>query len=456
MSTQHQDQSGPSSDAEPGATPSVQQPPPTEHDGLALHWKILIGMAAGLIAGLSLNYLHAGGLVSNNVLRVVAGSGQAAGKLFLALLSMVVVPLVFTSLVSAVTGMRGQAELKRLGAATIGWYLLTSLLAIVLGIALSNLIRPGAGVDYHALMASGKGAGLEQLPVGAGDESVWEVVGGIVFRMVPGNVLDAARDNRNMLAVIFFAVVFGLFVNQVEHVRARRLADLIDDILAVMMRMTRGIISLAPWGIAGYMLYTTATTGVQMFAPLAKYMVTVALGLVVHAFVTLPTLMWVLTRKSPLAVARAVAPALATAFSTASSSGTLPLTIQCVESRAGVAPRYASFVLPLGATVNMDGTALYEAAAVLFVAQMLGDLTLGQQIIVALTALVASVGAAGIPHAGTVMMVIVLQAVGLPTDAVLAILAVDRILDMMRTTVNVWSDVTCSVVVSTMMERKRS
>jgi len=220
----------------------------------------------------------------------------------------------------------------------------------------------------------------------------------------------------------------------------------------VMMKMTLAVINLAPIGVFGFMLYAAAGRGLDAFEALGWYALTVTLALFFHAFITLPLVYWGLTGRSIRRHAQAMVPALLTAFSTASSNGTLPLTMQCVEE-SGVPNKVSSFVLPLGATINMDGTALYEAVAVLFIAQVYGmDLSIGQQAIVALTALLASIGAAGIPHAGTVMMVVVLTAVGLPTTAVGLILAVDRILDMCRTTVNVWSDSIAASVVSKVVE----
>ena len=420
-----------------------------EKKGLALHWQILIAMGAGTVVGTIINVLHTNGVIPAGAVDLIGGIGQSVGKIFLSLLKMVVVPLVFASLVSAVTGLRGQADLRKLGAVTGGYYLVTSIFAISVGIIVANIVKPGKGVRYDDLMPKGAEAATAaaKLSEKAGDQSVWDVVGGIVFRMIPPNVVDAARDNRNMLAVIFFALVLGYFINKADADRAARASQFFDDAFAIMMRMTHGIIQLAPYGIFGYIVYVIGTTGFALLKPLAWYAVAVILGLGFHAFVTLPALLWLLTRRNPVTLFKAVWPALATAFSTASSSGTLPLTIKCLND-AGVKPRITSFVLPLGATINMDGTALYEAAAVLFIAQMLGDLTLGQQVVVAFTALLASVGAAGIPHAGTVMMVVVLGAVGLPTEAVLTILAVDRPLDMLRTTVNVWSDSTCTAVVA--------
>jgi Na+/H+-dicarboxylate symporter len=217
----------------------------------------------------------------------------------------------------------------------------------------------------------------------------------------------------------------------------------------VMMNLTMAIIGLAPLGVLAYMIYATSTQGLEIFQTLAWYMLTVALALFVHALVVLPLIVRFVAGRSPLEFARSMSPALMTAFSTASSNATLPLTMTSVEKRAGVSNETSSFVLPLGATINMDGTALYEAVAVLFIAQATPgfEMTLGGQISVAVTALLASVGAAGIPHAGLVMMAIVLQAVGLPLEAQGIIIAVDRVLDMCRTTVNVWSDSCgCAVV----------
>jgi Na+/H+-dicarboxylate symporter len=270
----------------------------------------------------------------------------------------------------------------------------------------------------------------------------------------------AAAAEGAMLPLIFFSLLLGIFLNLAEHhptegaqdpavAAVARVREFFEGLFAVMMRMTLAVIALAPLGVFGFMLSSTASHGAEAFVALGGYALTVALALLIHAGVTLPLLLFGLTRRSPLAHVRAMLPALMTAFGTASSNGTLPLTLECAERRAGVPGRVGAFVLPLGATINMDGTALYEAVAVLFIAQVYGlDLSLTQQGVVALTALLASVGAAGIPHAGTVMMVVVLSAVGLPTTAVGLILAVDRVLDMCRTAVNVYSDSVAAAVVA--------
>lgn len=267
-------------------------------------------------------------------------------------------------------------------------------------------------------------------------------------RLIPTNPF-AAMAGGEFLSIISFAILFGTFINLVGGEHGKRLSDFFASAFEVMMKMTSWVIALAPIGVAAFMIYATATQGFSVFATLAWYMIAVAAALLFHAVVILPIILKVVAGRSPIEFFRSLSPALLTAFSTASSNATLPLTMKCVEDRAGISNRTSSFVLPLGATINMDGTALYEVVAVMFIAQATPgfDLSLAQQMTVAFTALLASVGAAGIPHAGLVMMAIVLQAVGLPLEAQGIIIAVDRVLDMCRTSVNVWSDSCgCAVV----------
>jgi Na+/H+-dicarboxylate symporter len=246
----------------------------------------------------------------------------------------------------------------------------------------------------------------------------------------------------NFLSIICFSLLVAIFALIVGGRTATTIRDLAEAGFEVMMAMTLAIIRLAPFGVLFLMLYVTATQGLEVFWSLFWYMLAVACALLFHALFTLPMILWFIAGRSPYQFAKAMSPALLTAFSSASSNGTLPLTLASVEQRAGVSNRVSSFVLPLGATINMDGTALYEAVAVLFIAQLYHGtlMPLSQQVIVAFTALLASIGAAGIPHAGLVMMVIILQAVGLPVEMQGIIIAVDRVLDMCRTSVNVWSD----------------
>lgn len=364
--------------------------------------------------------------------RTIAGWAKAIGDLFLRMLKMISIPLIVTSLVTGVAGLGSSRQLGKMFTRTLGYYVVTSLLAITTGICMVNLIRPGVGAELP-----GESAGA----VAGGDQTLTGIFGNLLNDMIPPNPVAALTD-ANFLSIIVFSLLIGIFTIRAGEKSGRIFREFFEAAFEVMMGMTQFVISLAPIGVGAFMVYATASQGLQIFGTLAWYMLTVFLALLVHACVVLPVLVAVVGRRSPWKFAQAMSPALMTAFSTASSNGTLPLTLSSVETRAGVPNRVSSFVLPLGATINMDGTALYEAVAVLFIAQATPGfaMSLQAQILVAVTALLASVGAAGIPHAGLVMMAIVLQAVGLPLEAQGVILAVDRVLDMCRTTVNVWSD----------------
>ena len=369
---------------------------------------------------------HPAGLTSKVVSLV-----KFIGDLFLRLLKMVTVPLIMTSLITGVAGLGKHGGFGRMFSRTLLYYFSTSLLAIVTGLILVNLIQPGVGA---VLPGGGKA-------ISAPEGTLGDIMVEQVLRLIPPNPFQAFA-NGEFLSIISFSILFGMFINVVGGEQGQRLSGYFDAAFQVMMRMTSWIIGLAPIGVFAFMVYATATQGFEIFGTLAKYMITVFLALLIHSCITLPILVKLFGKRSPLQFAKAMTPSLLTAFSTASSNAALPLTMSCVEDRAGVSNRTSSFVLPLGATINMDGTALYEAVAVLFIAQATPgfELTMIQQVTVALTALLASVGAAGIPHAGLVMMAIVLQAVGLPLESQGIIIAVDRVLDMCRTTVNVWSD----------------
>jgi len=405
-------------------------------------------MCLGAAIGLPLNVLAGSGAIDPMWPRTVARYGKGLGDVFLQLLSMIVTPLIFASLVTGVTGTGGVKGLGRLGGRTLAYYLSTSLLAILTGMFVFQIIQPGQGVNLEMLQS---GSAATKVELAVAQQSVSETLWNQLFSLIPSNPFAAMADpaNRSILGVIFFAILFGAFITVVGGEVAEQLGRLFDGAFKVMMRMTMFIIRFAPFGVFGFMLYAAAGEGLEVFRALGWYALTVAIGLTIHSMVTLPLLVLLLARRSPWTYFQSVSPALLTAFSTASSNGTLPLTISCVEERAGIDNRISSFVLPLGATINMDGTALYEAVAVLFIAQATGhELGIAQQAVVALTALLASIGAAGIPHAGTVMMVVVLSAVGLPYEYVGLILAVDRVLDMYRTSVNVWSDTTACAVVA--------
>jgi Na+/H+-dicarboxylate symporter len=402
-------------------------------------------MGLGAALGLALNWAGAEGVVDSAIVSNVAMVGKKVGDLFLRLLQMLVVPLIVSSLITGVTGMGDLRTLGAIGGRAIIFYLTTSFLAILTGIFVVNLINPGVGAEL-ALLEEGAAEGvIAQAPGGIG-LVLWEQL----ESLIPKNPL-AAATRGDMLPVIFFALLIGVFIGIAEHregsADARVVRRFFSGLFDVMMQMTLFVVKFAPIGVFGFTLYAAAGKGPAAFQVLGWYVLSVFVALLIHATITLPMILRVFTGRSPIAYMRSMTTALVTAFSTASSNGTLPLTMQNVED-AGVRPQVTSFVLPLGATINMDGTALYEAVAVLFIAQVYGiDLTIAQQGLVALTALLASIGAAGIPHAGMVMMVVVLNAVGLPTSAVALILAVDRILDMCRTTVNVWSDSIAAAVV---------
>jgi Na+/H+-dicarboxylate symporter len=361
------------------------------------------------------------------------------GDLFLRMLKMITVPLIITSLITGVAGLGNSKQLGRMFGRTLLYYAVTSMLAIVTGLVIVNLIRPGIGANLPG--------GTEQVLAGE-DESLGGILVGLLENLIPTNPI-AAVANGDFLSIITFSILFGVFLIRTGGPTAEFLRQFFRSCFEVIMNMTLAIIRLAPIGVLGFMIYATSSQGMTIFITLAWYMLAVFLSLVIHAGIVLPLLVKFVAKRSPLEYAKAMSPALMTAFSTASSNGTLPLTISCVEQRAGVSSRVSSFVLPLGATINMDGTALYEVVAVLFIAQAYhGDVTIAQQVVVAITALLASIGAAGIPHAGLVMMAIVLQAVNLPLEAQGIIIAVDRVLDMCRTSVNVWSDACGCAVIS--------
>ena len=353
--------------------------------------------------------------------------------IFMSLLRMLIVPIVFTSIVTGVSGVGSMKALRRLGGKTFAYYITTSLLAIGVGQILVSVFRPGDGARLGL-------SGIEPGAVG-GDTSFV----GFLRRMVPENVFGALNDNGAMLSIIFFALLFGFFLTRTEEPHAKRVRNLFESLFQVVLRMAEGIMLLLPYGVFCLLVRVVAKTGFGVFEPLLVYMGVVALALVIHACVTLPLIIAFVGRMSPVRWVKAMAPALMTAFSTSSSSLTLPVTLETVEKRGRVSNKVTSFTLPLGATINMDGTALYECIGVIFLAQFYGstggfELTFAVQAQVVVMALLASIGAAGIPSAGLVMMLTILAALDLPLEGAALLLAVDRPLDMMRTVVNVWSD----------------
>ena len=396
---------------------------------LKLHWQILIGLVLGIVVGLISRPLGFQTYVTEYI--------AILGTIFLRGLRMIIVPLIFSSIVSGVTSISSAESFGRLSLKTIIYYVSTSLMAILVGLSLVNIIKPGIKPGLKDLL------GFEKMPEELAANA--EKLGDTLLGIIPTNPLQA-MVRGDMLPIIFFALLFGFFITRSPEPYRKHLTDFFQGIFEVMMRLTQFIIKFTPIGVFALMGKIVAQTGSEVFGPLGNYMLVVMSGLLFHALITLPLILILLGRINPLQHFKAMSSALMTAFSTASSSATLPLTMDSMENNAGVSNKITSFVLPLGATINMDGTALYECVAAMFIAQVYGiDLSITQQFIVVLTALLASIGAAGIPMAGLVMITIILRAVGLPLEGVGLILAVDRVLDMMRTSINVWSD-SCGTV----------
>jgi len=388
----------------------------------ALHWQILIALVLAVFFGI---------YFSDYV-----GYVSWMGTIFLRALQMIIMPLVLSSIISGVTNIGNAENLGRLGLKTIVYYISTSTVAILTGLVLVNLVQPGIGADLNLMETA-------EIPATSGS------IGQILIDIIPENVFAVMSVNRQLLSVILFALLFGFFITKVPDKPRQMLTGFFNAVFDVMMKITFFIIRFTPFGIFGLVAEKIAQQDdlAALIQSLGIYMLVVMAGLAVHAMITLPLITRFIGRVNPLKHFHAVKTALLTAFSTSSSNATLPLTMQSVEENDGVSNKISSFTLPLGATINMDGTALYECVAVMFIAQAYGfELSFGQQFIVVITSILASIGAAGVPMAGLVMITIILSAVGLPLEGVGLILAVDRILDMFRTATNVWSD-TCGAVV---------
>jgi Na+/H+-dicarboxylate symporter len=348
----------------------------------------------------------------------------------------------------AVVNLGDIRDLGKIGGKTVAYYMATTALAVLLGIILVNIIHPGQGIDREALAALNI---VTEVPdkvsnQGVGEKSSAVIIIDTLVNMIPKNPVEAMATG-DVLQIIFFTIFFAIMAAMVGG-ESETLTKVINAVDLIMQRAVMAVMVIAPYCIFFLVTAIFMDLGVGALKALAKYGITVLLGLLIHAGVTLTILVWVIGRYSPIRLFKAVLPAIMTAWSTASSAATLPLTMDCLSRRAGVDRKIGNFVLPLGATVNMDGTALYESIAVIFIAELLGiDLTIGMQAVIFITATLAAIGAAAIPGAGLVTMGIVLTAAGLPLDGIGLILAIDRILDQFRTAVNVWGDTTAAVVV---------
>lgn len=406
---------------------------------IPLHFQIFVALVLAVLCGLwSGTTAHLGPVL-------VVDMYDFTGTLFLNALKMLVVPLVVASIVTGVAGLGGVQGFGRLGLKTLLYYATTSLCAILVGLCLVNVIQPGVttGELPAALPTLNEATKAELARTegrGLGD------IAAIFHRLVPQNVVKSAAEG-DMLGLIFFSLLFGCFITRLASERHTLLLGVFQSLYDVMLLITGLVMRFAPIGVFALVAKVVATTGLDAFKQVAWFFVTVLLALGVHLFGVLPLLLRFVGRVNPLRHYQAMTPAMLTAFSTASSSATLPLTLECVEKRAGVSNRTSSFVLPLGATVNMDGTALYECVAAIFIAQVYGiQLGFAAQFTIVLLALLTSIGVAGIPAASLVAIVIILNAVGLPAEGIGLILAVDRVLDMCRTGVNVFSD-SCGAVI---------
>jgi len=410
---------------------------------LKLHWQILIAIIAAVGVGTLVG--KDGELFGLSLYSAF----DFIGALFLNALKMIIVPLVVSSIICGVAGMGSDDSLGRLGAKTIGFYMLSSLFAILIGLIFVNLFSPGiidgvpAGERLNLSSAAEVSHQLDRVEGrGAGD------ITGVFLRMVPPNVIKAAAEGQ-MLGLICFSLLFGFFMMRITKEYADTMRNFWQGVLETMMSITMFVMKFAPIGVFGLVAKTISATGFEAIQPLAVFFITVVLALAFHFFVSLALALKFVAKVNPLRHMQVMLPALLTAFSTASSSGTLPVTMECVEEGAGVSRKTTSFVLPLGATINMDGTALYECVAAMFIAQAYGlDLSVTTQFTVVLVALLTSIGVAGIPAASLVAITVILGVIGLPLEGIGMLLVTDRLLDMMRTAVNVFSDSCCAVVIA--------
>ncbi len=399
---------------------------------ISLTTQILIAMIFGAFLGVLLNLFGAGsGLVQS---LLVDGVLRVVGAIFIASLKMMVVPLVFVSLVCGVTSMGDVAALGRIGAKALGLYVATTALAITVALLIAGVVSPGIGFDITGAEIDFKSRAAPAFSQ-------------VLIDLVPSNPV-AALANGEMLQIIVFALLLGVAIT-IAGDRGRHLLNVFTDLNAVIMQMVWIVVRIAPIGVFCLIARTFSTEGVEAFMPLAKYFVCVVLALTVHAIFTYSVLLKIAGGLSPIVFFRKMRAAQLFAFSTASSNATIPVTLESVQSRLGVDDSVASFTVPFGATINMDGTAIMQGVATVFIAQVYGvDLNLGDFLAVILTATLASIGTAGVPGVGLIMLAMVLQQVGLPVEGIALIIGVDRLLDMMRTAVNITGDAAATCVIA--------
>ena len=411
----------------------------------SLNNQILLGALLGVAIGFYFHTLNVGNLgAQNQLLQGGLYTASIVGMLFIDLLKMILIPLVFCSITVGIANLRQHQQMHRVWVATLLFFVSSMAVAIVLGMSASLYFKPGAGLSLPMFGNAMQNFEAKQLPM---PEFFAQFVHGLFVNPF------AALAQGNVLAVVMFALILGVALvmggDRYKHIR-----DLLQEALDVTMLIVGGVMRLAPLGIMALLIKLVAVQNMAMLSTLAKFVAVIVSTLLVHGVLILPLILYLFTGKTPLWFWRGSREALVTAFATSSSSATLPVTLRCTTQHLHVKPEIASFVIPLGATVNMDGTALYEAAAALFIANLAGiELNFMQQLIVFFTAMLAAIGAPGIPSAGMVTMVMVLQSVGLPTEAIAILLPIDRLLDTLRTTVNVQGDMVGSLVVQKIVSR---
>ncbi|WP_047535572.1 dicarboxylate/amino acid:cation symporter [Methylotenera sp. N17] len=407
----------------------------------SLNMQILLGALLGVGVGV---YFHGLGAQHPTVSTGLYLS-NLVGTLFIDLLKMVLVPLVFCSIAVGIANLRKHQQIHKVWVSTLLFFTFTMMIAITLGMAASLYFKPGAGLHIDMFANAMQSFEAKQMPL---SEFFTQFLHGLFV-----NPFKALAD-ANVLAVVMFALMLGVALIMGGE-RYQHLLKLLEEALEITMHIVGWIMRLAPFGIAALLIKLVSTQDFAILSTLLTFVLVVVSTTLLHGVVILPGIMYAVTRKSPLWFWRGAREALITAFATSSSSATLPVTMRCTTQHLHVKPEIAGFVVPLGATINMDGTALYEAAAALFIANLVGvELTFAQQLVVFFTAMLASVGAPGIPSAGMVTMVMVLQSVGLPAEAIAILLPIDRLLDTLRTTVNVEGDMITSVVVQKMTAEK--
>jgi len=414
-----------------------------------LHWQILIGLLLGLLFGLLAAAQGWGGFVTRWV--------APFGTIFINLLKLIAVPLVLASLIVGVTSLSDLKRLSRIGGKTIAIYIATTAVAITIGLVIVNVLRPGYTVppEMQTRLQEAYEADVEARAELA-EQTRQRGPLQVLVDIVPENVFSAASDNRNMLQVVFIALFAGIGLLLIPADKARPVIAFFDGVNALVIQLVELIMRIAPIGVFALLADTITSIArdnlqqvFELLAALGYYSLAVVLGLVIHTLGTYPLLLKLLARVPLKTFFSGIAPAQLVAFSTSSSGATLPVSMECAEKNLGVSEEVSSFVLPLGATINMDGTALYQAVAAVFIAQTLGlGLDLGAQLTILLTAVLASIGTAAVPSAGIVMLVIILESVGVPSAGIALILGVDRILDMCRTVTNVTGDLTVATIVA--------